>query len=79
MEAVFISETSDHSNETTWRYIPEDSKLNLWYTTGIFNETPVMIASLYVEVWTWDLQKHSRSANHSTVKFDTSVTVIIKG
>jgi hypothetical protein len=28
MEAVRSSETSVHSNETTWRYIPEDSKLH---------------------------------------------------
>jgi hypothetical protein len=27
MEAVCISETSVHINFTTWRYIPEDSKL----------------------------------------------------
>jgi hypothetical protein len=27
MEAVRISETSDHFNVTTRRYIPEDSKL----------------------------------------------------
>jgi hypothetical protein len=28
MEAVCISETAVHSNETTWLYIPEDSKLH---------------------------------------------------
>jgi hypothetical protein len=28
MEAVCNSETSVHSNEITWRYIPEDSKLH---------------------------------------------------
>jgi len=28
MEAVRTSETSVHSNETTWRYIPEDSKFH---------------------------------------------------
>jgi hypothetical protein len=27
MEAVHTSEMPVHSNETTWRYIPEDSKL----------------------------------------------------
>jgi hypothetical protein len=29
MEAVRISETSLNFNVTTWRYIPEDSKLNI--------------------------------------------------
>jgi hypothetical protein len=29
MEAVRISETSANFNVTTWRYIPEDSKLHI--------------------------------------------------
>jgi hypothetical protein len=29
MEAVRTSEMSVYSNETTWSYIPEDSKLNI--------------------------------------------------
>jgi hypothetical protein len=32
MEAVHTFEMSVHSNETTWRYIPEDSKLQLFTT-----------------------------------------------
>jgi hypothetical protein len=35
MEAVRISETSVHFNVTTWRYIPEDSKLQ---NGVLFNE-----------------------------------------
>jgi hypothetical protein len=47
VEAVRTSETSAHSNETAWRYIPEDSKLHTRRRENLKSHNTLEISSSY--------------------------------
>jgi hypothetical protein len=47
MEAVRTSETSVHFNVTTWRYIPEDSKLHTRRCENLKSHTDVLLYTVF--------------------------------